>query len=281
MNKSRPEAWRSLVHRGIQNGIDTAAELSDTLAEKLNAAADPRAKQQRKRRWAMRLALFFTLTCGFWLLVTAVLASWSTPFWVLIITGAIAAGAAFPATLLWLRYRWLRATPLPPERSRVARRLPPWGSAARQPMAALGASERGLVSLLGVMERGRMLPENELRELSAAAEHTVATMAATAHEVMSMERAIANAPQSRNHLVPTINAFTAQMDQGVRQYNEMVTAAAQLVAAFSQSGGAGPVAGSPMTQQRYRDDVVNATDRLQGWAHAFDELGELGRRRGA
>jgi hypothetical protein len=36
----RPEAWRSLVQRGV----DTAAELSDVLAQKLNAAADPRAK---------------------------------------------------------------------------------------------------------------------------------------------------------------------------------------------------------------------------------------------
>ena len=37
---SRPEALRSWAERGI----DTAAEWSDMLAEKLNAAADPRAK---------------------------------------------------------------------------------------------------------------------------------------------------------------------------------------------------------------------------------------------
>ncbi|WP_199178011.1 phage shock envelope stress response protein PspM [Mycobacterium hubeiense] len=262
----RPEAWRSLVQRGV----DTAAELSDVVAEKLNAAADPRAKLLRKRRWALRLGLFFTLACGFWLLVTAVLAAWSTPFWVLIITGAIAAGAAFPATLFWLRYRWLRATPLPPERSRAGRRLPPWGSAARQPMAALVASERGLFSLLGVMERGRMLPADELRELTAAANQTAATMAATANEVVSMEKAIANAPHSRSHLVPTINAFTAQLNSGVRQYNEMVTAAAQLVSAANS----GPLSSSPMSQ-RYRDELSNATDRLMGWAQAFDELGHL------
>ena len=67
---SRPEAWRSL----LQRGVDTAAELSDVLADKLNAAADPRAKLLRKRRWALRLGLFFTVACGFWLLVTAVLA---------------------------------------------------------------------------------------------------------------------------------------------------------------------------------------------------------------
>ena len=98
-------------------------------------------------------------------------------------------------------------------------------------MAALAASERGLFSLISVMERGRMLPAGELRELVAVANQSAATMAATADEVVSMERAIANAPGSRAHLSPTIGAFTAQLDNGARQYNDMVTAAAQLVSA--------------------------------------------------
>ncbi|HEY6647714.1 MAG TPA: hypothetical protein VI217_11540, partial [Mycobacterium sp.] len=184
----RPEAWQSL----IQRGVDTAAEWSDMVAEKLNAAADPRAKLMRKRRWALRLGWFFTVSSVFWIGVTGLLASWSTPVWALFIPAPIAVGAAFLATLAFLRYRWLRGEPLPPQRSR---RLPPWGSAARQPMAALGASERALFSLLGVLERGRMLPAEELRELSAAANQTSATMAATAHEVVSMERAVRSAPQ--------------------------------------------------------------------------------------
>ncbi len=265
----RPEAWRSLVQRGV----DTAAEWSDVVAEKLNAAADPRAKLMRKRRWALRLGLFFTVSSVFWVGVTGLLASWSTPVWALFIPAPIAVGAAFLATLSFLRYRWLRGEPLPPQRSRAARRLPPWGSAARQPMAALAASERGLFSLLGVMERGRMLPADELRELTAAANQTAATMGATANEVMSMERAISSAPQSRSHLAPTITAFTTQLDHGARQYNEMVTAAAQLVSAAN----AGSMSSSPMSQQRYRDELVSATDRLMGWAQAFDELGHLRR----
>jgi hypothetical protein len=269
----RPEAWRSLVQRGLQNGIDTASELANVVAEKLNAAADPRAKLMRKRRWALRLGVFFTVSSLLWVAVTALLASWSTPVWALFIPAPIAVGAAFLATLSFLRYRWLRGEPLPPRRSRAARRLPPWGSAARQPMAALAASERGFFSLLGVMERGRMLPADELRELTAAANQTAAAMAATANEVMSMERAIGSAPQSRSHLTPTIAAFTTQLDHGARQYNEMVTAAAQLVSAANT----GSMSSSPMSQQRYRDELVNATDRLMGWAQAFDELGHLRR----
>jgi hypothetical protein len=269
----RPEAWRSLAQRGI----DTAAELSDVLAQKLNSAADPRAKQLRKRKWALWLTLFFTASCLFLIFVTWLLATWNTPAWALFIPAPIAVGAGFLATLAFLRYRWLRGEPLPPQRSRATRRLPPFGSAARQPMAALAASERGLFSLISVMERGRMLPADELRELIAVANQSATTMAATAGEVVSMERAVVNAPGSRAHLAPTIAAFATQLDNGARQYNDMVTAAAQLVSAASQSDEAGPMPSSPMSQQRYRDELVNATDRLTGWAQAFDELGQLRR----
>jgi hypothetical protein len=259
----------------VQRGIDTAAEMSDVLAQKLSSAADPRAKQLRKRKWALRLGLFFAVSSLIWVGVTVLLATWSTPAWALFIPAPIAVGAAFLATLCFLRYRWLRGEPLPPQRSRATRRLPPWGSAARQPMAALAASERGLFSLISVLERGKMLPAYELRELVAVANQSAATMAATADEVVSMERAVANAPGSRTHLAPTIAAFTSQLDSGARQYNDMVTAAAQLVSATSQPAGA--MSGSPMSQQRYRDELVNATDRLTGWAQAFDELGQLKR----
>jgi hypothetical protein len=60
------------------------------------------------------------------------------------------------------------------------------------------------------------------------------------------------------------------LSAGVRQYNEMVTAAAQLVSSANGDTGA--------AQQRYRTELVGATDRLLGWAQAFDELGGLPRR---
>lgn len=53
---------------------------------------------------------------------------------------------------------------------------------------------------------------------------------------------------------------------------EMVTAAAQLVSSANGAGGAGP------GQQRYREELAGATDRLVAWAQAFDELGGLPRR---
>jgi hypothetical protein len=181
---------------------------------------------------------------------------------------------AFVATLLLMRYRWLLAEPLPVQRPAGGRRrLPPPGSAARSAMFALGASERGFFSLLGVIERGHMLPAAEIGDLTVAANRSSAAMAATAAEVVSMERAAASTPGSRDYLVPTINAFTAQLSAGVRQYNEMVTAAAQLVS--SANGDGAP--SSPVSRQRYRDELAGATDRLSGWAQAFDELGGLPR----
>jgi hypothetical protein len=264
--------WRAV----LQRGLDTASELSELVAQKISAAADPRARLQRRRRRALRWGLIFSAGCLFWSVVTALLAAWGWFALLLEITGLIAAAQAIPATLFLLRYRWLRGEPLPAQRPANARRLPPLGSAARPAMFALGASERGFFSLLGVIERGNMLPATEIRDLTAAANKTAAAMAATAAEVVSMERAVNSTPQSRSYLVPTINAFTAQLSAGVRQYNEMVTAAAQLV---SSANGASPDSGpgSPVSQQRYRDELVDATDRLVGWAQAFEELGGLPR----
>jgi hypothetical protein len=53
----------------------------------------------------------------------------------------------------------------------------------------------------------------------------------------------------------------------------MVTAAAQLVSAANS----GSMSSSPLSARRHRDELVDATDRLNGWAQAFDELGRLRR----
>lgn len=83
--------WRS----ALQRGIDTASEYADVAAQKLSAVSDPRARLLRKRRWALRLGLFFGFASVFWTLVTGLLATWSTPVWALLITGLVAAGRRF------------------------------------------------------------------------------------------------------------------------------------------------------------------------------------------
>jgi hypothetical protein len=256
------QQWHSM----LQRGLDSASELAEVAAQKLNVLADPRARLIRKRRWALRLGLCFVFACLLCVLVTALLATWNIPAWALLIPGGLAVGAAAPATLLLLRWNWLRGESLPPPRPRAGRRLPPMGSAARQPMAALAASERGMFSLLGVIERGNLLPVDEIADLTDAANQAAATMAATAADVVSMEKAARLTPNSRSHLTPTIDAFAAQLHYGVGQYNEMVNAAAQLVSTSD----------SPLSRTQYREQLVSATDRLLGWAQAFDELGRTG-----
>ena len=119
--------------------------------------------------------------------------------------------------------------------------------------------------LLGSM--GRVLVTMTSRAPQAAS-RSAAAMAATAGQVVAMERAAGEAPDSQAYLAPTINAFTAQLNSGVRQYNEMVTAAAQLVSSVN-AGSFSP------SQQRYRSELSDATDRLLGWAQAFEELDQL------
>ncbi|MGA8252164.1 MAG: hypothetical protein WBW75_01130, partial [Mycobacterium sp.] len=103
-------------HAVLQRGLDTAADLSELVAAKISAAADPRARLLRRRRRALRWGLIFTVGCVFWAVVTAVLAAWGWFALLLQITGFIAAVQAIPATLLLLRYRWLRSEPLPAPR---------------------------------------------------------------------------------------------------------------------------------------------------------------------
>lgn len=259
--------WEQLLRRLATNVND----LGEELAARMRAMSDKREKLLRKRLRAKRWSIRWALACVAGLLVTTVLATTGAPPWLLIIPALLTAGCAIPATYLLVRYRYLKAEPLPPPRPGVERRLPPYGSSARPPMAALDAAERSLFSLLGVVERGSMIPESEGRQVLSAANRAAYVMAATAKEVVSMERAAAETPHTREYLQPTIEAFTAQLDTGVRQYNELVTAAAQLVSA----GNGGAMVASPMSRGALFDDLVSATDRLTGWAGALDELGQL------
>ncbi len=123
VNATQPGPWRALLQRGVA----AAADLSDLVARKISAATDPRARLLRRRRRALRWGLIFTAGCAFWAVLTIVLAAWGWFALLLEITGAVAVVMAIPATLLLLRYRWLRAEPLPaPRTTNAARRCTRW-----------------------------------------------------------------------------------------------------------------------------------------------------------
>nr|AAA17263.1 B2235_C1_148 [Mycobacterium leprae]CAB08128.1 unknown [Mycobacterium leprae] len=123
MNVSQRGQWRALMRRGL----DTITDLSDLLAKKISVVLDPRARLLRRRRRALRWGLIFGFGCLFWGVVTALLAAWGWFTLLLQITGSIAVLQAIPATLLLLRYRWLRSEPLPTWRPNGVRRLLPPG----------------------------------------------------------------------------------------------------------------------------------------------------------
>ena len=124
--------------------------------------------------------------------------------------------------------------------------------------------QRGLKVMLPCwtrrQQRGQLLPAAEIAEVTAAANVSAAALAGTAGEVVAMERAAGSVPQSRAHLAPTIQAYTAQLDAGVRQYSDIATAAAQLVSAANSGAGSA----RSMSEQRYRSELVAATDRFAG-----------------
>ncbi|MDT5252755.1 MAG: hypothetical protein QOH07_1706, partial [Mycobacterium sp.] len=139
VESGRSALWRTLLLRGL----DTASQLADVVAQKISAATDPRERLLRRRRRALRWGLIFAAGCLFWGVVTAVLAAWGWFALLLEITGGVAVVQSMIATVLLIRYRWLRSDPLPAQRPTSSRRLPPPSSAARSAMSALGASERG------------------------------------------------------------------------------------------------------------------------------------------
>ena len=73
----------------LQRGLHTAAELSDLVAQKVSAAADPRARLLRRRRRALRWGLIFSAGCLFWAVVTMLLAAWGWFALLLEITGLL------------------------------------------------------------------------------------------------------------------------------------------------------------------------------------------------
>jgi len=83
----------------FQHGFDTVVDLTGLVAGRISAAADPRARQLRRRRRALRWAWIFTAGSAFWALVTAILAAWGWFALLLQITGAIAVIEVIPATL--------------------------------------------------------------------------------------------------------------------------------------------------------------------------------------
>ena len=240
----------------------------------ISAAADPRARLLRRRRRALRWALIFGVGSVFWGVVTALLAAWGWFALLLEITGFVAAVRRFPRRCCCFRYHWLRVGAV----ARAAARQRPPAAAARFGRATrdvcAGRFRTRLLLVVGCDRARRHVAAGRDPRLDSRGQPDFRGDGGDRYRGGVDGAGGAYSESSRSYLVPTINAFTAQLSAGVRQYNEMVTAAAQLVSSVNGEARRGP----GRRQQRYRAELVDATDRLVGWAQAFDELGGLPRR---
>lgn len=255
------------------SAMDTAQkvlrDVGGTVADTMRRWSDPRERMLRKRRRARRRATRFGVVSGVSVVGTASLAVASAPDWTVVATGGAAALFAVPAVAAVGTYRRLTAAPLPAATG-TRRPPPPVGSAARAPMERLARAEHGLDQLLGVLRRSAVVPVEELDRTGDTARSASAALRAVAGDVVAMESAGRGTAAAAAHLERSIQAAVGQLDVGVAQYEGLVTAAAKLTAPAQSSSH--PL----LTGQR--DELLSASDRLEGWAEAIGEVDEIDRR---
>ncbi|MCL2533362.1 MAG: hypothetical protein FWE39_04265 [Nocardiaceae bacterium] len=255
------------------SAIDTAQnvlrDVGGSVADTMRRWSDPRERMLRKRRRVRKRATRFGIASGAGVVGTASLAVASAPDWTMVATGGAAALFAIPAVAAITSYRRLTATPLPP--APVSRRpLPPPGSAARAPLERLARAEGSLQQLVGVLGRSAVVDVAELDRTGETARSASEALRAVAADVVAMESAGRATSAAASHLERSIGAAVGQLDVGVTQYEGLVTAAAKMTAPAQSS--------SYTWLERQREELLSASDRLEGWAEALGEVDEIDRR---
>jgi len=244
-------------------------EVGGNVADKVRRWSDPRERMLRKRRRARKRATRFGIASGAGAVGTASLAVASAPDWTVVATGGVSALFVIPAVVAVGTYRRLTATPLPPA-SVTRQPLPPPASAARAPMERLTAAETSLNQILGVLGRSAVVDVDELDHTGETARAASAALRAVASDVVAMEEAGRGTAAAAPHLDRAVRSAEQQLDVGVAQYEGLVTAAARMTAPVQSSSY------SLLDQQR--EELLSASDRLEGWADALGEVDEIERR---
>lgn len=255
------------------SAMDTAQnvlrDVGGSVADTVRRWSDPRERMLRKRRRARKRATRFGIASGASVVGAASLAAASAPDWSIVATGGAAALFAFPAVVAVGTYRRLTATPLPPATA-VRQPLPPLGSASRAPMERLTRAEAGLSQLLGVLSRSSVVDAQELDHTGETARAASAALRAVAADVVAMESAGRGTAAAATHLERSIHAAVGHLDVGVAQYEGLVTAAAKMTAPAQSP--------SYTLLDAQREELLSASERLEGWAEALGEVDEIDRR---
>ncbi|MFE5474644.1 hypothetical protein ACFQ9R_02980 [Nocardia sp. NPDC056541] len=234
--------------------------------------ADPRERELRRRRRVRRRSFQLGTASGITTVGAVGLAVISAPAWAVVVIGGGAIAFVTGTALSARRYLELRNKPLP-QAAFVAHKSPGLRSAARAPIQRLIRAERALYDLGAQIARTRRLPEDELRDLLETARSGAAALHALATDVVAMEQAAdtvgrAN-PDTVAALKTTVAGVLTRLETGVVEYEQLVAAAARILAVPEDSVLAYQFNGIVA-------DLREAADRLDGWAQALTEMADQG-----
>lgn len=234
--------------------------------------ADPRERELRRRRRVRRRSFQLGTASGITTVGAVGLAVVSAPAWAVVVIGGGAVAFVTGAALNARRYLRLRGEPLP-QAAFVPRKAPGLRSAARVPIQRLIRAERALHGLGAQIARTRRLPEDDLRDLLETARSGAAALHALAADTVAMEQAAdtvgrAN-PETVAALKTTVTAVLTRLETGVVEYEQLVAAAARILAVPEDTVVAYQFNGIVA-------DLREAADRLDGWAQALTEMAEAG-----
>lgn len=234
--------------------------------------ADPRERELRRRRRVRRRSFQLGTASGITTVGAVGLAVISAPAWAVVVIGGGAIAFVTGTALSARRYLELRNKPLP-QASFVARRSPGLRSAARAPIQRLIRAERALYDLGAQISRTRRLPEDELRDLLETARSGASALHALAADVVAMEQAADTVGRANPDTVAALKATVAdvltRLETGVAEYEQLVAAAARILAVPEDSVLAYQFNGIVA-------DLREAADRLDGWAQALTEMADQG-----
>lgn len=268
----RPPTWSAMsvssTISAAKDAADSARRIGESVVEAAGRWNDPRQKQIRRVRRARRRGSWFGGATGASALSTAGLAVASAPEWTMIATGGGAALLAVPTVFAITRYRQLKSEPLPARKPGKSM-LPARHSSAYTAMNRLAGAQRSLYELTGVLQRSESIASEDILETTEVAYAAAAALTDMATDIVAMERAAESNPRAGLHLTSSISGAAGELDAGVDQYEELVEAAARLTSPTSMPSSA---------VATRRAELSSATDRLQGWAFALEELAEIRRR---
>ncbi|MTD16559.1 hypothetical protein GIS00_21715 [Nakamurella sp. YIM 132087] len=238
---SRPPARTRQARTALVKGIQAAGQVRDVAGEALRVRRDPSRVAVRRHAAAKRRTVAWSLVS-----LGAAAGGALQVYWM--VTDAVTAGAVIwtvfaLAVLLWsvpqvtlglkdVRYRRkLIDTLPPPQPDRPA--VPPMVRRQIQRLGALSDGLRQLVGMIGLVDDDAVLALR--REVIADADAAELRLRRRAQELAGLLRARdVSAGQGRAGLDDTVRMIVEEIDRGVAEYGELVTAATDTVAAGEQ-----------------------------------------------